>query len=319
MTLGRPEQLLAVLIMEAALGYPRWLLCSIGHPVMWVGRVIAALDRYWNRGDGRVAKGALAALILIAMAAAAGLLVERLAAAWFGTAILVLIATTGIAQRSLWDHVKAVALPLDQGDPAAARAALSRVVGRDTATLDEAGIAAAAIETLAESFCDGVLAPAFWFAVFGLPGLFVFKAINTADSMIGHRDARHELFGKASARLDDALNWVPARLAGLLLCVASGTGWRIMRRDARRHLSPNAGWPESAMAGALGVTLGGGAAYDGEWIARETLGDGSRPLAPDLRRALTIYLRACAMLWLLVGALAWLSAGSPAFLTRFTT
>ena len=306
MTIDRPEQLLAALIVEALLGYPAWLLRRIGHPVIWAGRLIGVMDQAWNRERSRIAAGAIAALVLLTAGGGMGWTIERLAAGWAGMLGIVLIATTGLAQRSLWDHVGAVAAPLNRGDLAAARTALSQVVGRDTAGLDEAGIAAAGLETLAESFCDGVVAPAFWFAVLGLPGLFAFKCISTADSMIGHRDARYEQFGKASARIDDALNWLPARLSGLLLCLAGWGGWRVMARDAGRHLSPNAGWPESAMAGVLGVTLGGGASYDGEWIARQTLGRGAWPGTGDLHRALRIYLRACLLLCICVGGLAWL-------------
>ena len=306
MTLGRPEQLLAALMTEALLGYPAWLLRRIGHPVTWIGQVIGTLERSWNEGPDRLAKGALVALLLLAVGAGTGWLIERLSGGSGGTAAVILIATTGLAQRSLWEHVRAVVVPLEMGDPAAARLALSRVVGRDTDALDDSSVAAAAIETLAESFCDGVVAPAFWFALLGLPGLFAFKAISTADSMIGHRDARHERFGKACARIDDALNWLPARISGLLICSAGGRGWRTMARDAKRHLSPNAGWPESAMAGALGITLGSGSHYDGEWIARATLGGGPRPQAPDLARALRLYRRACALLWIGIGVIAWL-------------
>lgn len=303
--LERPEQLLAALLVEAALGYPAWLLQRVGHPVTWAGRLIAAMDRHWNRAGARLAGGVAAMLVLLALGGGTGWAIERLAAGWAGTLGVIMLATTGLAQRSLWQHVSAVAVPLGQGDPGSARKALSLIVGRDTAALDEAGISAAAIETLAESFCDGIVAPAFWFAALGLPGLFAFKCISTADSMIGHRDARHELFGKASARMDDALNWIPARLSGVLLCLAGGAGWRVMWRDARRHLSPNAGWPESAMAGVLGVQLGGGASYDAEWIARQTLGQGPRPGPGDLRRALRVFGVAGLLLWLCVGVLAW--------------
>ena len=306
MMLDRPEQLLAALIVEALLGYPAWLLRRIGHPVIWAGRLIAVMDRRWNRGHYRIAAGAIAALVLLAVGGATGRGIERLASGWAGILGIILVATTGLAQRSLWVHIGAVAAPLSGEDLAAARTALSQVVGRDTAGLDEAGIAAAGIETLAESFCDGVVAPAFWFCLLGLPGLFAFKCISTADSMIGHRDARYEQFGKACARIDDMLNWLPARLSGLLICLAGWNGWRVMAQDAGRHLSPNAGWPESAMAGVLGVTLGGGASYDGEWIARQTLGRGARPGTGDLRRAMRVYLRACLLLWICVGVIAWL-------------
>lgn len=304
MIAGHSEQLVVALIMEAALGYPAWLFARIGHPVMWVGRLIGAMDRHWNR-DSRAA-GVLATIVLVTTGLTAGLLIERLASGWTGTVAVILIATTGLAQRSLHDHVTAVIRPMTAGDPDAARVALSGIVGRDTAVLDASGMAAAATETLAESFCDGIVAPAFWFLLLGLPGLFVFKCISTADSMIGHLDARYRQFGWASARLDDALNWLPARIAGALICLAAGKGWRIMWRDSGNHLSPNAGWPESAMAGALGVRLGGGAAYDGEWIARPTLGDGATPDVADLTRAMAIYRRACVLLWLSIGGIAWL-------------
>ncbi len=304
--MDRPEQLLAVLIVEAALGYPAWLLARVGHPVMWVGRMIAGMDRHWNRTPHARAAGVLTALVLVVTGGAAGLLIEPLASGWGGMIAIILIATTGLAQRSLHDHVGAVIRPLAAGDLDAARRALSGIVGRDTAPLDASGMAAAATETLAESFCDGIVAPAFWFLVLGLPGLFAFKCISTSDSMIGHLDARYRQFGWASARLDDALNRVPARLAGALICLSAGKGWRTMWRDAANHLSPNAGWPESAMAGALGVRLGGATAYDGEWIARQTLGDGPAPGVADLPRAMAIYRRACVLLWLVIGGTAWL-------------
>ncbi|WP_367183736.1 adenosylcobinamide-phosphate synthase CbiB [Novosphingobium sp. Chol11] len=306
MIMGHPEQLLIALILESVLGYPAWLLARIGHPVMWAGRMIGAMDRHWNRAPHARTAGVLTAIALVMTSGAAGLLIERLAGGWGGDMAIILIATSGLAQRSLHDHVAAVVRPLAGGELAAARSALSAIVGRDTAVLDIPGMAAAATETLAESFCDGIVAPAFWFLVLGLPGLFAFKAISTADSMIGHLDARYRQFGWASARLDDCLNWLPARLAGGLICLAGGGGWRILVRDAGNHLSPNAGWPESAMAGVLGVRLGGGAAYDGEWIARETLGDGPAPGVADLTRAMSVYRRACVLLLLTVGGVAWL-------------
>ncbi len=302
----RPLLLLGSLMIEAAIGYPSWLYACIGHPVGWVGRWIAALDARWSHGAYRQGTGVVTALSLLLIGGGAGFAIEWClrGAGWTGVAIVVLIATTGLAQRSLYDHVAAVARPLATGDWAQARTALSMVVGRDTATLDEGGIAAAATETLAESLCDGVVAPAFWFLILGLPGLFAFKCISTADSMIGHMDDRYRDFGWASARADDVTNWVPARIAGALICLAGAGGWRIVRRDAQKHLSPNSGWPESAMAGVVGVTLGGGAAYDGEWISRATLGDGPRPMAADLGRALRVYARACILLWGVVASIA---------------
>jgi adenosylcobinamide-phosphate synthase len=304
MTMDRPSVLLAALIAEALFGYP----ARLTHPVALVGQLIAHLDQHWNAGSYRRFMGVLVALILIALGSGAGFAIESIASGWSGAIAVIVIATTGLAQRSLHDHVVAVSRPLLAGDLRAARTAVSMIVGRDTAALDAPGVAAAATETLAESFCDGVVAPAFWFLIFGLPGLFAFKCISTADSMIGHMDDRYRDFGWASARADDVLNWVPARIAAVLICIASGRewfkGWRVMRRDAGKHLSPNSGWPESAMAGALGVQLGGGAAYDGEWITRAKLGNGERPVAADLLRALTIYRRACLVLWVIIGIIA---------------
>ncbi len=302
MTLDRPEQLLAVLIVEAGLGYPKRLL----HPVSAAGWLIAKLDKQWNIGNHRRILGVLVAITLITLGVGAGFAIEHIAIGWTGSIIVIFVATTGLAQRSLYNHVRAVAEPLAAGNLETARDAVAMIVGRDTAALDASGVASAATETLAESFCDGVVAPAFWFLILGLPGLFAFKAISTADSMIGHLDDRYRDFGWASARSDDAMNWIPARIAGVLICIAGGRGWRVMLRDAAKHLSPNSGWPESAMAGALGVQLGGGAAYDGEWIARAPLGDGPRPLPADLSRALGIYCRACLALWVMLGLIIWL-------------
>jgi adenosylcobinamide-phosphate synthase len=180
------------------------------------------------------------------------------------------------------------------------------IVGRDTEALDESGIAVAAIESLAESFCDGVVAPAFWFLIGGLPGLAICKAINTADSIVGHRDARHRDFGWASARADDLVNLIPARIAGLLICIAGAGGLGVMLRDARHHASPNGGWPEAAMAGVLERRLGGAVSYDGEPAERAILGHGKPPDANDLARALAAYRRACLLLWLITGGVAWL-------------
>lgn len=296
--------LLAMLMIEATLGYPRgW-----GHPVQAAGALIAAIEREWNHGAPRRRRlaglGLLA--VLVGLSVAFGLGIERAAGEGWGLVLTVLIGTTGLAQRSLHDHVKAVAAPLLRGDIAAARKAVSLIVGRDTEGLDESGVATAAIESLAESFCDGVVAPAFSFLVGGLPGLFAAKAINTADSLIGHRTARLKAFGWASARADDLINLLPARLSGVLICLAGRGGWRAMLRDARRHASPNGGWPEAAMAGVLGRRLGGPVTYEGEPSHRAFLGEGPRPGAGDVARALSVYRTACVLLWVLVGLIAWL-------------
>ncbi len=304
----RPEQLLAVLVVEALVGYPNALHRHIPHPVVWVGGLISRMDRAWNGGSASAQRwaGIGATLVLIGGSVAIGFALELALTGWLGLAVLILIATTGLAQRSLYLHVRKVLAPLEKGNSTHARQALSMIVGRDTDNLDERAIASAATESLAESFCDGIVAPAFWFLVAGLPGLFAFKAISTADSQIGHLDDRYRYFGWAAARCDDLMNFIPARIAGLLICGAGMDGWRIMARDARKHLSPNAGWPEAAMAGALNVQMSGDAVYDGEWIARKTLGDGERPDAADLKTALGIYVRACLLLWLIAGALIWL-------------
>lgn len=304
----RPEQLLLALIGEAAFGYPAALYAAIGHPVTWIGAGIAGIERHWNRGSARLRRvaGVATLLVISGGAAAIGFGVERAAGGNWGGAAIVLIATTGLAQRSLDDHVRAVASPLAIGDLPSARRAVAHIVGRDTAALDEGGVATAAIESLAESFCDGIVAPAFWFLAFGLPGLIACKAINTADSMIGHLDERYRDFGWAAARADDLVNWVPARISGGLIALAGAGGFSTMLRNARRHASPNGGWPEAAMAGALGQRLGGPVSYDGEPAMRAVLGDGPVPNAADLRRALGIYRRACLLLWALVGTFAWL-------------
>lgn len=286
---------LAALIVEAGLGYPRrWW-----HPVMGVGALIARFERRWNRR--RRLEGVALVVLLVALSMVVGRAIERL-----GPIVTVAVATTGLAQRSLHDHVAAVARPLLAGDLSAARSAVAMIVGRDTDTLDEAGVATAAIESLAESFCDGVVAPALGLLLFGLPGLFAVKAINTADSMVGHRTPELRAFGWASAKADDVVNFVPARIAGVLIALAGRGGWHEMRRDAPSHASPNGGWPEAAMAGALGRRLGGAVSYDGELAQRAVLGDGPRPDGGDLMRALTIYRTACLLLWMLVGLFAWL-------------
>ncbi|MGY6550306.1 MAG: adenosylcobinamide-phosphate synthase CbiB [Erythrobacter sp.] len=296
-----------VLLAEWVLGYPRWLLNRIGHPVMWMGALIAALDRGWNHGSPRRQRvmGCAMLAVLTGLSAACGWLIQSvLALSLWLWPLMVLVASAGLAQRSLAQHVEAVAAPLLAGDLDAARTAAGMIVGRDVAGLDETGIATAAIESLAESFGDGIVTPACWLALAGLPGLAAAKAINTADSMVGHKDAHYRYFGWASARADDVINWAPARLSGALIALAAGRGWRVMRRDARLHASPNAGWPEAAMAGALGRQLGGAVSYDGEIAHRAALGEGPRPEAKDLLRALAIWRRACALLWALAAALA---------------
>ena len=258
--------------------------------------------------------GLLATLLIVVVAALAGHLLERsLLRLPLGFAVAAIAASTLIAQRSLYHHVRRVAVVLEEDTIAAARAAVSHIVGRDPDALDEAGIARAAIESLAENFSDGVLAPAFWLALGGLAGGAAYKAVNTADSMIGHRTARHAAFGWAAARLDDVVNLPASRLSALLIVAAAATlpgaspagAWRVLVRDAACHRSPNAGYPEAAMAGALGLALAGPRVYGGTEIPDALMGDGRRlATAADIRAALALYVRADVLLIGLAGALA---------------
>ena len=300
------------LVLDAAVGWPQPLYRRIGHPVGIFARIIAALERRWNapsRSDGqRRMAGAVTVLILLGMAGGAGWVLQSLLVAIAGLwawPLIAVLAWPGLAQRSLYDHVHPVADALKRQDLSAARAAVGMIVGRDTMALDEAGVTRAAIESLAESFCDGVVAPLFWLLGLGLPGIWAYKAINTADSMIGHRDERWRAYGWAAARTDDAMNLIPARLSGFLICLCGGGGWRILWRDASRHASPNAGWPEAAMAGALGLRLAGPIAYDGIVSDKLWIGEGGRPArTEDIRRGLGIYARACLCLWLMAAGIA---------------
>ncbi|MCG2841618.1 adenosylcobinamide-phosphate synthase CbiB [Sandaracinobacter sp. RS1-74] len=304
---------LASLALDVALGWPRGLYTRIGHPVGAFARIIGWWEGRWNRpalsASGRRLHGLLLMLLLIAGTAAAGLALEALARLWLGRwwwLGIAVLAWPALAQRSLWQHVRPVADALEADNLPVARAQVGMVVGRDVEALDEAGVARAGIETLSESFCDGVVAPAFWLLLLGLPGVWAYKAINTADSLIGHREDRWRAFGWAAARIDDAANLLPARLSGLLICLAGGRGWRTLWRDHGQHASPNAGWPEAAMAGALGVALAGPISYDGQVQQKPWIGaEGRVAGAADLRRALGIYLRACLWLWALMGVAAW--------------
>lgn len=304
------------LLIEAAFGYPAWLYRLIGHPVTWIGRLTGLLDRRMNREDDgpdtRRFNGTCALAILLFCVGAPVFLVEtRLYAHPFGDVVAALAASTLLAQRSLHAHVARVADGLGQS-LAAGRAAVSHIVGRDPEALDEAGVARAAIESLAENFSDGIVAPALWTAIAGVTGGALYKAINTADSMIGHRTTRHVDFGRAAAKLDDLVNLPASRLSGgliiasaFLLPGASGrNAWRAMRADAAHHRSPNAGWPEAAMAGALGVALAGPRRYGGRLVEDHWMGNGGRrnANAEDIRRALRIYRLADMLLIILVAS-----------------
>ena len=276
--------LLAAMLLDAGLGEPRWLWNRWPHPAVLLGRGVGALDRHLNGGQARKAKGILALIVLVAGAGVVGWLIASMPD---GGLLEILAAAILLAQRSLSDHVAAVARALRMSLPEGRRA-VAMIVGRDTAPLDEAGVTRAAVESAAENLSDGVVAPAFWFLVAGLPGMLIYKAVNTADSMIGHRTPRHEEFGWASARLDDVLNLIPARLTALMIALSQG--WmdaRPILRDARLHRSPNAGWPEAAMAVVLDISLSGPRSYHGRmqdfpWVWPE----GRRDAGPaDIDRA----------------------------------
>jgi len=313
--------LVAALAVDALFGDMPASFRQIPHPVVLAGRAIAFFDRKLNRAvrseGSRRERGIITVIVLVGSAAFLGLLVQRACrGSLLGAAVEIIIIAVLVAQRSLFDHVAAVAKALDRGGLAGGREAVRHIVGRDPMSLDVHGVARAAIESLAENFSDGVIAPVFWYLLLGLPGLFAYKMANTLDSMIGHRTPQYRSFGWAAARLDDVLNTVPAPLSGLLLIAAAmltkkarpGHALTIMLRDGRKHHSPNAGWPESAMAGALGLALAGPRRYPEGFVADPWLGDGTaRAATSDIVRALRLYRLAC----LLEGGLllgAWVAA-----------
>ena len=305
------------LVIEAVFGYPPALLRILGHPVTWIGTLIDTLERRFNRPRAfareRRFVGLAVLVTVLAVATALAFAVERMFLLLpFGTIAVAFLASTLFAQRSLHDHVAHVARALDEEGLEGARAAVAHIVGRDPDALDEAGVARAAIESLAENFSDGVVAPAFWTSLGGLAAGAAYKAINTADSMLGHRTERFAAFGWAAARLDDLVNLPASRLTALLLVAAAGltpstsaaASFHAVRRDAHRHRSPNAGYPEAAMAGALGLALAGPRIYGGKLIDDALMGDGRRDAsAADIRAALALYRRADALLIVLLAVL----------------
>jgi adenosylcobinamide-phosphate synthase len=307
------------LLIEALVGYPDRLVGAIGHPVTWMGRLIGWLDASLNHegasNASRRAAGAAALAMVVAVSAAIAHVIEHgLLLLPLGILPAALAASTLIAQRSLYQHVAGVAATLERDGLAAGREAVAKIVGRDPQVLDEAGVARAAIESLAEDFSDGIVAPVFWMALAGLPGAAAYKAINTADSMVGHRTPRHEAFGFAAARVDDLVNLPASRLSALLIIAAAAlsgraAAWRAVMRDARHHRSPNAGYPEAAFAGALGLALAGPRVYGGVEVEDAVMGNGRRAAtAADIRAAVALYRRADALLIALVGILALLIA-----------
>lgn len=303
-----PLLALTAMVAEMLTGYPGAVYRRIGHPVVWIGALITAFETSLNQGSDlrRRIAGIVTVAATAGVAAGVGFGVAAVLQGPAGTVVAACIAGSLIAQRSLADHVRRVADALDRGGLEAGRAAVAHIVGRDPQALDMAGVSRAAVESLAENFSDGVVAPVLWMAVAGLPGAAAYKAINTADSMIGHRNERYRSFGWAAARLDDLVNLPASRLSAALLVAAAALvpgasargAWRAVRRDARRHRSPNAGWPEAAMAGALGFALAGPRSYGGVVVEDALMGAGGRhALGPaDIRRALTLYRVADALL-----------------------
>ena len=292
---------LCALLIEAGFGYPTSLLGRVKHPVVWMGALIESLDRRLNHPGMQEAErrrnGWIALLLLLA------------------ATVLPAIAVQFIIQKSLYEHVAAVADALDAGGLEAGRKAVAEIVGRDTRVLDESGVARSAIESLAENFSDGVVAPRFWGVLLGLPGMIAYKAINTADSMIGHRTPRHQAFGQASAKVDDVVNLPTSRLAALWIALAARfhddadarRALETVRKDAHRHRSPNAGWPEAAMAGALGLKLSGPRVYHGALTDEDWIGEGREEAsAADIRRALGVYKIACTLQIAALGLVAFL-------------
>ncbi|MBW4022173.1 MAG: cobalamin biosynthesis protein CobD [Proteobacteria bacterium] len=314
---------LLALLVEAAFGYPTALFDAIRHPVVWVGALIGGLDRWLNDRDLSAfhlrLRGALALLFVIGLVFGLVFLTQLACliwlGRWLGALALAILGSSLFAQRSLYTHVAAVADGLEQGGIEAGRAAVSRIVGRNPDRLDEAGVARAAIESLAENFSDGVVAPAFWGGWLGLAGMAAYKAVNTADSMIGHRTPRHQAFGWAAARFDDLVNLPASRLSALFILLAAmlmGADWRAagraVVRDAGRHRSPNAGWPEAAMAGALGLRLAGPRIYGETLVEDGWMGDGrAEATATDLRRALALFRLACGVQMAVIAVLALLA------------
>ncbi len=296
------EILVLALALDAAIGEPAQLWRRIPHPVKIMGDAIRYLDGRFNNNTRQ--NGVWVILLLGIGAAMLGFVIQILPD--FGL-FEILVTTVLIAQRSLTTHVSDVAKGLEQNLDQG-KAAVAMIVGRDTKDMDETAVARSAIESAAENFSDGVIAPAFWFLLFGLPGILAYKMINTADSMIGYRSDKYRHFGWASARLDDLVNLIPARLSGLLICAAtqSQKAWQIMRHDAGQHRSPNAGWPESAMAGALDISLAGPRSYAGKLSDDLFVNHHGRRVlnADDIRNSVSILWRAWAVFGLIIIVLA---------------
>jgi adenosylcobinamide-phosphate synthase len=308
--------------IEAVLAYPAPLFRAIGHPVSWIGALIGALDATLNRADYsdtmRRLAGVATVLLLLGVSLGSGFILEIAARVpYLGLVVAILAVAMLIAGGNLDQHVRAVASALRANGLAGGRQSIASIVGRDPETLDEAAICRAAIESLAENASDGVMAPALWYLIGGLPGMIGYKAVNTADSMIGHLSERYRVFGWAAARLDDLINLPASRLTGLMFIAAAAlvpgasasSAWQAFRRDARQHRSPNAGWPEAAMAGALGLRLAGPRTYDGVVVDDRWMGDGrAEATVQDIDRALVIYRTAFGVALIIVAGIGTLAA-----------
>jgi adenosylcobinamide-phosphate synthase len=311
--------LFAALIIDAVFGEFGPLFRVMPHPVAVIGGLVGWFDRRLNRERRSPAerrmRGAAVVVLMVVIAAVVGWYLTEFGRMFpYGWAVELAMVTLLIAQRSLFDHVRSVARALDRDGLEAARVAVARIVGRDPNSLDAHGVARSSIESLAENFADGVVAPVFWYLLLGLPGLLVYKTVNTMDSMIGYRTPRHAAFGMVAARLDDVLNFVPARIAAAMIVVASlfvprgrpVSAFRVMVRDGGKHRSPNAGWPEAAMAGGIGVALAGPRSYEGAvedqpWVGGE---HSAQSGSGDIRRALYLFVVACLLEAAIVALLA---------------
>ncbi len=320
--LSPPLALTIAILADALIGDPVQVYRHISHPIVLIGRMIAWADRSFNRESQSPVQRRRAGRIVCAAfslgAFSLGWAFQTLLLSLPGGQLwLGLLMSTLIAQQSLYIHVADVAKALELSGLEGGRIAVARIVGRDPEALDEAGITRAAIESLAENFSDGIVAPVLWGLVLGLPGMLAYKTINTMDSMIGHKSPRHLDFGRAAAKLDDLVNFPASRLSALLIVIASSfscnasatQAWRAVKRDARRHKSPNAGWPEAALAGALDFAIAGPRRYHGVLVSDPWMNDGGRwqLKAVDIRAALALYWRASAALGIIVLACAALS------------
>lgn len=318
MTVWILAALLGALVLDRIVGDPPALWARLPHPVVLFGQGIALFDHRLNRDTlspaTRRHNGVVAILLLLALSVAVGVVLAGLfrALGIVGFALELLVVAVFLAQKSLGDHVAAVALGLRTDGLEGGRRAVSLIVGRDSQALDEPGVCRAAIESLAENFADGVVAPALWYALAGLPGIFAYKMLNTADSMIGHKSDTYRDFGWASARLDDLANWPAARLSSLLIAAAAWLrqgapaarrSLSVTLRDSGLHRSPNSGWPEAAMAGALDIQLTGPRIYGGERVSEPMINGSGRPVATprDIEAGVELFYMSCTVLTVVTG------------------